>query len=169
MGLTVVTVRIAGVSPTAELARALETPTFERAQGAADEASFARRAAAVEKERAIAENELSTKVELAKRQSALIAQEDDNARRIAEGRSEAGRIAAEGEAARIRIVEGARNNAEGERLTLLQGADPAVLHAMTLRSFAEKLTKIETLNVTPDLTAALGGFLKAPPRTDPKP
>ncbi|MCR0985073.1 hypothetical protein [Roseomonas populi] len=31
MGLSVVTVRIAGLSPSAELARALETPTFERA------------------------------------------------------------------------------------------------------------------------------------------
>ncbi len=99
MGLGIVTVRVAGVSPSADLARALEAPTFERAQGVADEASFARRAAAVEKERAIAENELSTKVELARRQAALIAQEDENARRVAEGRAQAGRIAAEGEAA----------------------------------------------------------------------
>ncbi len=124
MGLAVVTVRLAGVSPSAELARALETPTFERAQGVADEASFTRRALAVEKERAIAENELSTKVELARRQAALIAQEDENARRTAEGRAEAGRIGAEGEAARIRIIEAARNAAEGERLALLRGSIP---------------------------------------------
>ena len=162
MGLSVAAVRIAGVSPSAELARALETPTFERAQGLADEASFARRAQAVEKERAIAENELSTKVELAKREAALIAQEDENARRTAEGRAEAGRIGAEGEAARIRLVEAARNGAEGERLTLLRGIDPAVLQSLTLRAFAEKLTKIDTLNITPDLTAALGGLLRGP-------
>ena len=160
MGLSVVTVRIAGVS-SADLARALETPTFERAQGMADEASFARRAQAVEKERAIAENELSTKVELARRQAALIAQEDENARRVAEGRAEAGRIAAEGEAVRIRLVEAARNGAEGERLALLRDVDPAALQSLTLRAFAEKLTKIETLNVTPDLTAALGGLLRS--------
>ena len=144
-------------------ARALEAPTFERAQGTADEASFARRAAAVEKERAIAENELSTKVELSRREAALIAQQDENARRVAQGRAEAGRIAAEGDAARIRIVEAANNAAEGERLALLQSADPAVLHAVTLRRFAEKLTKIDTLNVTPDLTGALTGLLKAAP------
>lgn len=112
MGLSVVTIRIAGVSSSAELARALETPTFERAQGMADEASFACRAQTVEKERAIAENELSTKVELARRQAALIAQEDENARRVAEGRAEAGRIGAEAEAARIRLVEAARNGAD---------------------------------------------------------
>ena len=167
MGLVVVSVRIAGVSPSAELARALETPTFERAQGTADEASFARRAAAVEKERAIAENELATKVELSRRQAALIAQEDENARRTAEGRAEAGRIAAEAEGARIRVVEGARNAAERERLGSMQGADPAVVQALTLRAFAEKLTRIDTLNVTPDLTAALGAALR--PRAEPPP
>ena len=160
MGLAVVTVRIAGLSPSAELARALEAPTFERAQGLADEATFTRRAQAVEKERAIAENELSTKVELARRQSALITQEDENARRQAEGRADAGRIAAEAEAARIRVVEAARNAAEGERLALLRDIDPAVLQSLVLRAFAEKLTRIDTLNVTPDLTAALGGMLR---------
>ena len=163
MGLGIVTVRVAGLSPSADLARALEAPTFERAQGVADEASFARRAQAVEKERAIAENELSTKVELARRQAALIAQDDENARRIAEGRAQAGRIAAEGEAERIRITEAANNAAEGERLALLQRADPAVLHAITLRRFAEKLTRVDTLNVTPDLTGALANLLRAPP------
>ena len=161
MGLAIVTVRVAGISPSADLARALEAPTFERAQSVADEASFSRRAMAVEKERAIAENELSTKVELSKRQAALIAQEDENARRVAEGKAEAGRIAADGEAARTRIVEGARNAAESERLANLRDVDPAVLHAVTLRQFAEKLTRIETLNVTPDLTGALSSLLKA--------
>ena len=160
MGLAVVTVRVAGLSPSADLARALEAPTFERAQGTADEASFARRAMAVEKERAIAENELSTKVELSRRQAALIALEDDNARRVAEGKAQAGQITASADAARIRVVETARNAAEGERLALLQGVDPAVLQVLTLRAFAEKLTRIDTLNVTPDLTAALGGMLR---------
>lgn len=168
MGLAVVTVRIAGVSPSAELARALETPTFERAQSVADEASFTRRALAVEKERAIAENELDTKVELARRQAALIAQEDENARRTAEGRAEAGRVAAEAEAARIRVVEAARNGAESERLAMLRGVDATVLQSLTLRSFAEKLTRIDTLNVTPDLTAALGGLLRPPAPEAPR-
>ena len=160
MGIAVVTVRLAGVSPSADLSRALEAPTFERAQGRADEASFARRAAAVEKERAIAENELATKVELARRQSALIAQEDENARRVAEGKAAAAAIVAEADAQRIGVTEGARNRAEGEQLALLRGVDPAVLQALTLRRFAEKLTRIDTLNITPDLTAALAGLAR---------
>ncbi len=167
MGIGLVTVRLAGVSPSADLARALEAPTFERAQGSADEASFARRAAAVEKERAIAENELSTKVELARRQAALIAQEDENARRTAEGKAAAGIITAEAEARRIRLTEAARNESEGERLALLRDVNPAVLQVLTLRAFAEKLTRIDTLNVTPDLTASLTSLLR--PATAPIP
>ena len=167
MGISVVTVRIAGVSPSADLARALETPTFERAQGVADEAAFTRRAQAVEKERAIAENELATKIELSRRQAALIAQEDENNRRQAEGRAQAGQIDAEADAARIRVVETARNAAEAERLALMHDVDPAVLQTLTLRAFAEKLTRIDTLNVTPDLTAALGGLLRGPAKPSP--
>ena len=163
MGIALVTVRIAAVSPSADLARALEAPTFERAQGSADEASFARRAAAVEKERAIAENELATKVELARRQAALIALEDENGRRSAEGKAAAADIAAEAEARRMRVTEAARTAGEGDRLALLRDVDPAVLQVLTLRAFAEKLTRIETLNVTPDLTAALGAMLRAAP------
>ena len=162
MGIAVVTVRLAGVSPSADLARALEAPTFERAQGSADEASFARRADAVEKERAIAENELATRIELARRQSALIAQEDENARRTAEAKAAAAAIDAESMASRIRVTEAARNAAEGQQLALLKDLDPAILQSLTLRRFADKLTKIDTLNITPDLTAALTGLLPLP-------
>ena len=45
----------------------------------------------------------------------------------------------------------------------MRDVPPAVLQALTLRSFAEKITKIDTLNVTPDLTAALSGALRPPP------
>ena len=135
MGIALVTVRLAGVSPSADLARALEAPTFERAQGSADEASFARRAAAVEKARAIAENDLATKIELARRQSALIAQEDENARRVAGGKAAAAAIDAESIANRIRITEAARNEAEGQQLALLKDLDPAVLQSLTFFFF----------------------------------
>ncbi len=135
MGLGVVTVRLAGVSPSAELARALETPTFERAQERGRRGLLlARRALAVEKERAIAENELSTKVELARRQAALIAQEDENARRAPRAAPRPAASAPRAQAAGIRVLEAARNAAEGDRLALLSGVDPAVLHAITPRA-----------------------------------
>lgn len=80
MGLEIINVSVAEVAPSSELARALQAPTYEELQQKADEASFARRALAVEKERAIAENELGNKIELASRQKELIAREDANTR-----------------------------------------------------------------------------------------
>ena len=68
LGLELVAVRVAAIRPTADLEKALEAPTRETIQQAADEAGFARRALAVEKERAIAENELQNRIELAKRE-----------------------------------------------------------------------------------------------------
>ncbi|HVG93446.1 MAG TPA: SPFH domain-containing protein, partial [Planctomycetota bacterium] len=55
MGLAIVAVRVTAVSPTADLEKALQTPTREGIQQQADEATFRRRALAVEKERAIQE------------------------------------------------------------------------------------------------------------------
>lgn len=92
LGLAVETVRIDELKPTPELERALQTPTRETLQQLADESVFKRRALAVEKERAIAENELQTKVELAKREESLIAQNGQNARQRVEREAEARRL-----------------------------------------------------------------------------
>jgi regulator of protease activity HflC (stomatin/prohibitin superfamily) len=112
LGLEVVSVRVSSVRPLPDLERALEAPARERIQQQADEAAFARRALAVEKERAIQENELKNQIELAKRQEELIGQKGQNARRQAAEESEAARIAAEAKAARSQI----EGRAEAERL-----------------------------------------------------
>ena len=75
IGVSAVSVRLTNLAPTSELERALQTPTFEALQQKADEATFSRRALAVEKERAIAENELATRTELARREKLLISEE----------------------------------------------------------------------------------------------
>jgi hypothetical protein len=105
MGLELVNLSIADLASTSELTRALQTPTFESVQQQADEATFARRALAVEKERAIAENELGNKIELATRQKELIAREDANARSEAEALSAAMKIKATAKADQIRVIE----------------------------------------------------------------
>ena len=86
IGLAVVSVRLNNLAPSSELERALQTPTFEALQQKADEATFERRALAVDKERAIAENELANRVELAKREKELISEETRNIRDRATGR-----------------------------------------------------------------------------------
>ena len=155
IGVEVVSVRLANLAPSSELQRALQTPTFEGLQQKADEATFERRALAVEKERAIAENELSTQVELARRQKVLIAEQATNARDEAQGRAEAGLIEARAEASRIREVEQARAEAEKGHMEVYRDLPPQVLLGLAARDFATKVQAIEHLNITPDMLASV--------------
>ena len=85
---------VGDISPTAELDKALQAPTNESIQQAADEAVFQRRALAVEKERAISENELQNRIELARREADLITQQGGNDCQRAEEESAAATITA---------------------------------------------------------------------------
>jgi len=166
MGLEVVGIRVSAVSPSSELSRALQAPTFESLQQKADEATFSRRALAVDKERAIAENELQNKIELAARRKDLIAREDANARSEAEAKVAAERIVveassaakiigAEAEAKRIRAVEQAAADMEKARMEAVAGVPPAVMFAQAAQTFASKLQKIDSVTVSPDMLAGL--------------
>jgi SPFH domain / Band 7 family len=95
MGIEIVAIRLAAIAPTAELERALQTPTFEGLQQKADQAIFERRALAVEKERA--------------------------------------------------------------RMAIYRDLSSHVLLGLAARELAGKLTKIDHLNVTPDLLATVLG------------
>ena len=103
LGIAMASVHVASVMPSNDLERALEAPMRERIQQEADEAAFSRRALAVEKERAIAENELQNRIELARREEQLISQEGTNQKRKMTEDAEAKRIAAEGDSARARL------------------------------------------------------------------
>lgn len=157
IGIAVAAVRLTNLSPSSELERALQTPTFEALQQKADQAMFERRALAVEKERAIAENELATRTELARRESDLIGEEAQNARARAAGEAEAHQVEAAAEAERIRIIEGAKAEAEQARIAIYRDLAPGVLAGLAARELAGKLDTIEHLNVTPDLLATLMG------------
>ncbi|MBN2497753.1 MAG: band 7 protein [Deltaproteobacteria bacterium] len=115
MGLSIVSVTVSSVRPTSELEKALEAPMREKIQAEADEAAFARRAQAVDKERAIQENELQNRIELARREEKLIDQQGQNARRQAEETAEAQRIAAEADARQAHLL--AETDADGIRIT----------------------------------------------------
>ena len=173
MGLSLVSVQVDRVAPAAEIEKALQTPTREAIQQKADEASFERRAMAVEKERAIKENELATEIELAKQQEALLRQQGANrhleirqeaeAQKLGvEGEVERQRIAAEGQAEEIAIRSVAQAQAnqrqlqvetesEGDRVAIWKDAPAAVTLGFALQRFADKVETIQHLNVTPDL------------------
>jgi len=130
LGLELVSVRISSLRPSTDLERALEAPARELIQQQGDEATFARRANAVEKERAIQENELQTQVELARRQEELIAQKGLNAQREATEEATASRIAVEGKSERGKIEA----LAEAEALRLRSEAEA---HGVAVHGEAE--------------------------------
>ena len=176
MGLSVVDVQVVRVAPTPDLEKALQTPTREALQQKADEATFARRALAVEKERAIKENELATEVELARRREDLIRREAANkllqvrtdaeaeqarieaeiARTALEAEAEARNAGtrAEGEANAHRKLAGAQAEGEAARLAVWREAPARVLLGLALREAAGKIGSIQHLNLTPDLIGA---------------
>jgi hypothetical protein len=162
MGLSVVTIRVAAVQPTADLEKALEMPTREKIQQEADQATFERRALAVEKERAIQENELKNKIELARREEELIRQAGQNERRRVEEQAaakkldatasaERSRIGAEAEAGSIRAVESAKLDGERGRMDIYRDLPTSVMLGLAARELAGKLQRIEHLNVSPEL------------------
>lgn len=173
MGIAIASVRVSAVAPTAEVEKALAAPARERIAAEADEAAFARRAAAVDKERAIAENELANRIELARRTADLVERDGANERRkaaeaaaadriAAEGSAETRKLAAEAEAASIRMVEREKNTAETDRLAAYRDLPPAVLLGLAAQQFAGHIETIEHLSLTPDLLASLlGGLLGA--------
>jgi regulator of protease activity HflC (stomatin/prohibitin superfamily) len=173
MGMAVVGVQVVSVISTSELEKALQTPTREAIQQKADEAIFARRALAVEKERAIRENELSTELELAKRQESLIEQYGANRMRevkrkaeseqteaearaqreglLASAEANQTRARAEGNAAATRLM--AETTAEGDRLRVeaWDKASARTLMGLALQELARNIKQIGHLNITPNL------------------
>ena len=161
-GLAVVDVRVVAVRAEPEMERALQTPTREQVQQEADRATYERRALAVERERAIAENELQNKIELARREAQLVEQQGQNersrateqaaaARIEAEGQAERQRLLADAEAEMTRLVGAAEGEAEGARLAAYRGVDEATLIGLAARELAGNLPSIGTLTLTPDL------------------
>ncbi|MCF4140891.1 SPFH domain-containing protein [Streptomyces sp. Tue 6430] len=118
-GIEIVAVRVVALRPEPEVERALRTPAREQIQQEADRATYERRAVAVERERAIAENELASRIELARREEQLVDQRGTNARREAEENAAADKVRAEAEATRlVRLAE-----AEAARAVALGDAE----------------------------------------------
>lgn len=173
MGLEVLSVRVSSLLPTPDLEKALETPMREKIQQQADEAAFERRALAVEKERAIQENELNNRIELARREEQLITQEGNNAKQRASEKAQADKINVEAQAANLRIeaqssadanlmrskaesesiamIEQAKLDVERERLACYGDLPPNVLMGLAAKELAGNLHTIEHLSLSPEL------------------
>lgn len=171
VGIEVLGARIRAVRADADLERALQSPARESAQAEADRSTYERRALAVERERAIAENELANRIELAAREAQLVTEEGANARARADEAAAAALIEARAQAERTGLAAGAQAEsirAEGEahaaaeqaKVAALGQAPSEVLRVLVLRELAANLPEIGQLTLTPDLvTGALAALV----------
>ena len=175
-GIEVLGVRVVAVRADEELERALQTRIREEAQADADRATYDRRAQAVDRERAIKENELNNRTELARREADLVELQGMNERRRTEQELERDRLRSEAEAAnrRLRIEAEANevalmaearagevarmaeveNAALHARLAAFSAGEPAAVLAAAAPGVLSALPEINSLTLTPDLLAS---------------
>jgi len=184
LGLQILALSILDIAPTPEMSRALEAEAREALQGRADQAIYARRNAAVEKERMIKESELNTEIaveqkkrEIRETQLAAEIAAEQKKREIRETQM-AAEISVEEKRLELvaRRVENDRKDADSRAYALREilkplrefdwkalmmlggkGADPKAMIAMAFQEMAENAQKIGELNVSPDLLKSLIG------------
>ncbi|HVK03200.1 MAG TPA: SPFH domain-containing protein [Armatimonadaceae bacterium] len=144
MGVELLSVYFLSAKPTPEVAKALEAEYRETLLRNADEAIYARRAAAVEEERRIKENELATDIALEEQRQQFIALEGGNARQEAEFRGQA----LEAEAAY-------RSRALAMELEQYRTVDPRSTLALALRDMGQNADKVGNLTITSEILASL--------------
>lgn len=161
-GIAVVDARLLSLRPDEGVESSLRAPLLEKLQAEADRALYERRALAVERESQISENELRSKLELARKRADLVDQEGHNNRREAEEKAAADAIAAEAEARRIETIAkaneedwkrvgGAKIANEAAYVRALAEAGPDVVRAFALKEMAHNMPSIGSLTVTPDM------------------
>jgi regulator of protease activity HflC (stomatin/prohibitin superfamily) len=182
LGLEVLDFSILAIKPTPETARALEADVREQLLREADEATYARRNAAVEQERAIRENELNTEIAVEHKKRQIREAQMEAEKSVQEKKQEIreaemrGKIALEQKRKDLVALAGknARQEADAKAygiaaaMKAFAGVDPKVLQslasvgmepgqlvALAFRELAQGADKIGQLNVSPDLLREL--------------
>ena len=178
LGVEVLGLSVLAIKPKPDTARALEAEAREALLRRADEAIYARRNAAVEQERAIKENELSTEVAVENKKRQVREAQMEAERSVQElklriqNEEIAGKTSLERQNKDLVTLASANAREEADAKAyglaammrsfgdadpkLLQalasvGMAPGQLLALAFRDLAENATKIGQLNVTPDL------------------
>jgi hypothetical protein len=144
VGAELLNVYFVAAKPTPEVAKALEADYRETLLRRADEAIYARRAAAVQEERKIKENELSSSIALEEQRRSLIDLEGANTLQEADYRGKA--LVAEGQY---------KAQAVRTELAAYKDADPRLLLGLAMRDIGQNAEKIGNLTITPEILASL--------------
>jgi regulator of protease activity HflC (stomatin/prohibitin superfamily) len=144
LGVELLNVYLTSAKPTPEVAKALEADYRETLLRKADIAVYARRAAAVEEERKIKENELNTDIALEEQRRRLIDLQAENSLREAQARGKA-------------LEEEARYRASAKQMELqVYGAiGPRKVLALALNELGQNAGRIGNLTVTSEILAGL--------------
>ena len=144
LGAQLLNVYFVAAKPTPEVAKALEAEYRETLLCKADMAISARRAAAVEEERKIKENELNTEITLEEQRRRLIDLQGENRLREAESRGKA-------------LEEKARYRARAKQLELdvYAALDSRKVLALAMNNLGQNAARISILTITSELLAAL--------------
>jgi hypothetical protein len=144
MGAELLSVYFVAAKPTPEVAKALEADYRETLLRKADMAIYARRAAAVEEELKIKENELNTEITLEEQRKGLVDLQGQNALREAENRGKA-------------LEEEARYRARARQLELsvYESVDPRKVLALAMSDLGQNAGRIGNLTITSEILAAI--------------
>ena len=178
LGISLVDVSVAAITPTPETSRALEAEAREAILKEADDAIYARRKSAVEQERTIKDAELQTELAIQQKEQEIAESRIDNERAIMRGNAETEqeRIKAEIEAENQRKqlvllnVENSKQESDSEAYAIsermkafselpvenlkamaLANMQPEQLMAMAFESMAQNAGKIGELNIAPEM------------------
>ncbi len=155
MGTELLSVYFLAAQPTPEVAKALEASYRESLLRKADEAIYARRAAAVEEERKIKENELSTDITLEQQRQQLIDMQGHNAQQEAEHRGKALEQETEYKARAIEREAESRGKALELQLGPYRTLDPRAILALAMRDLGANAAQIGNLTITSEILAEL--------------
>lgn len=150
LGVELLGLHFTSVSPKPEVGKALEAEYRETLLRRADEAIYARRAAAVEEEGKIKANELEGEISLERERERLIDLEGANNRKKSEfwGR-------------RRELEAGYRARAAEKELAPYRDLEPQKVLALAMRDLGNNAGKVGNLNITSEVLADL---LRAGPR-----
>lgn len=178
MGITIVDVSIANITPSLETSRALEAEVREAILKEADDAIYARRKFAVEQERTIKEAELQTEFFVQEKEQEIEESRIENERAILRGTNATERESLEAEIEQekrrkefvLLSVENAKQQADSEAYAIgtrmkaftelpvenlkamaLANMQPEQLMAMAFEALAQNAGKIGELNIVPEM------------------
>jgi regulator of protease activity HflC (stomatin/prohibitin superfamily) len=137
LGVRVESLYVFHVRATPEMKQALEADLRENLNRRADQAIYARRAAALEEERTLKHTELATDREIEEGRRELVATQADN---------------------KIKAAE-ADAKAEEMRLAPYTAMDSRILTGLALKAWAENGQPVGQLNITPDMLTHLAGWM----------